>query len=290
MRALADRLRADGIEAWIDQYVQDPDEGWIRWMRGQVKQADRVLLVFTETYQRRFERDEEEGMGFGATFEGVIVTQALYEIGGHNAKFRPVVFHEGDERFISLELRRFNRYRVDTPESPEALLRWLHETPRVIAPEFRVPSVGPSLEAVPSAAGRKVALSNLPERNPFFTGREPMLANAGSAGRAKTNGTQRAGRRGQDPNGLGIRPPALGGYDHAFWVSADSREALVSGYATVAGFLKLPESDAKDQTLAVEAVKRWLSSSHRWLLILDNADDIGMAREFIPPGKTVMCY
>ena len=94
-------------------------------------------------------------MGFGATFEGVIVTQALYEIGGHNAKFRPVVFHEGDERFISLELRRFNRYRVDTPENHEALLRWLHETPRVIAPEFRVPSVGPSLEAVPSAAGRK---------------------------------------------------------------------------------------------------------------------------------------
>jgi hypothetical protein len=42
--------------------VQDPDEGWVRWMRSEVKQADRVLLVFTETYQRRFEGDEEEGI------------------------------------------------------------------------------------------------------------------------------------------------------------------------------------------------------------------------------------
>lgn len=52
VHALADRLRADGVEAWIDQYAQDPNEGWIRWMRNRVKQADRVLLVFTETYQR----------------------------------------------------------------------------------------------------------------------------------------------------------------------------------------------------------------------------------------------
>jgi len=61
--ALANQLRRDGVEAWIDQYIQDPDEGWIRWMRSQVRQASRVLLVFTEVYQRRFEGDEEEGKG-----------------------------------------------------------------------------------------------------------------------------------------------------------------------------------------------------------------------------------
>jgi hypothetical protein len=103
-------------------------------MRNQVKQANRVLLVFTETYQRRFEGDEEEGKGLGVTFEGVIVTQWLYESAGRNAKCRPVVFGEEDEPFIPLELRRFNRYRIDTPENYEALLRWLHEAPRIVAP------------------------------------------------------------------------------------------------------------------------------------------------------------
>jgi SEFIR domain len=134
VRALADQLRADGIEAWIDQYVQDPNEGWSRWMHSQVKQANRVLLVFTETYQRRFEGDEEEGKGLGPMFEGAIVTQALYESGGRNAKFRPVVFREEDEQFIPLELRRFNRYRVDTPDHYQNLLRWLYNAPRIVAP------------------------------------------------------------------------------------------------------------------------------------------------------------
>jgi hypothetical protein len=139
VHALADQLRKDGVDARIDQYTPDPDEGWSKWMRTQVKDADKVLLVFTETYQRRYEGDEEQGKGLGATFEGVIVTQALYEGGGSNAKFRPVVFHEEDEQFIPLELRRFNRYRVDTPENYQALLRWLHEAPRIIAPPVSPP-------------------------------------------------------------------------------------------------------------------------------------------------------
>jgi hypothetical protein len=147
-RALADQLRTDGIESWIDQYVQDPNEGWIRWMRQQVKQADKVLLIFTEAYQRRFEGDEEEGKGLGATFEGVIVTQALYEGGGSNAKFRPVVFEGADERFIPLELRRFNRYRVDTPEQYQNLLRWLYEAPSIVAPTI---GQKPDLPAEPAS-------------------------------------------------------------------------------------------------------------------------------------------
>ena len=132
--ALTNQLRKDGVEAWIDQYIQDPNEGWIRWMRSQVKQANRILLVFTETYQRRSEGDEEEGKGLGATYEGAIVTQALYESGGRNAKFRPVVFREEDKQFIPSGLRQFSHYRVDTPENYEALLRWLHEAPRIVVP------------------------------------------------------------------------------------------------------------------------------------------------------------
>jgi hypothetical protein len=74
-------------------------------------------------------------------------------------------------------------------------------------------------------------------------------------------------------------------YLYTLWASADSREELVSSYVTVAGLLKLPEADCQDQMLALEAVKRWLRSSQSWLLILDNADDLALARKFIPSGK-----
>jgi len=53
--ALTNELRTQGgVDAWIDRYRPDPDEGWISWMRENIERADRVLLVFTETYARRF--------------------------------------------------------------------------------------------------------------------------------------------------------------------------------------------------------------------------------------------
>jgi hypothetical protein len=48
--ALADRLCADGIDAMIDQYEQSPPEGWPAWCEAQIRKADFVLMVCTETY------------------------------------------------------------------------------------------------------------------------------------------------------------------------------------------------------------------------------------------------
>jgi hypothetical protein len=82
----------------------------------------------------------------------------------------------------------------------------------------------------------------------------------------------------------------LAEYANVFWTTANSQKSLVSGYATIVRLLKLSDADTQDQTMAVEAVKRWLTSQRGWLLILDNVDDLGIVRAFIPLGKTVMCY
>lgn len=74
-------------------------------------------------------------------------------------------------------------------------------------------------------------------------------------------------------------------YLYTFWTLADSRDSIVSGYGKIAGLLKLPAAGTQNQMLTVEAVKDWLNVHKGWLLILDNADDLGMAREFIPTGK-----
>jgi hypothetical protein len=60
---LADRLRADGIDWMIDQYVLVPEEGWPLWMERQIEDSDFVLMVCTETYFRRVMDKEEPGKG-----------------------------------------------------------------------------------------------------------------------------------------------------------------------------------------------------------------------------------
>lgn len=62
---LADRLRADGIDAEIDQYNMAPPEGWPLWCERQIEAADVVLMVCTESYHRRVRGEEAPGKGLG---------------------------------------------------------------------------------------------------------------------------------------------------------------------------------------------------------------------------------
>jgi len=74
---LSERLRLDGIETLLDQYVNGtPLEGWPRWMMNQIDAADYVLVVCTETYYRRFRRHEVPGKG--VDWEGALITSDLY--------------------------------------------------------------------------------------------------------------------------------------------------------------------------------------------------------------------
>ena len=131
-----------------------------------------------------------------------------------------------------------------------------------------------------------MALSNLPDRNPFFTGRDDVLAQVEKAladrGLAALSGL---GGVGKTQTALEYAHRHLAEYTKAFWAIADSRDSIVSGYVKIAALLELPEADAREQMLPVEVVKRWLSSHQGWLLLLDNADDLTMARAFIPAGR-----
>lgn len=71
-------------------------------------------------------------------------------------------------------------------------------------------------------------------------------------------------------------------YQAILWARADSRETLVLDYIALASQLHLPEKDAQDQTITIEAISRWLDTHDQWLLILDNADDISMLDNFLP--------
>lgn len=153
-------------------------------------------------------------------------------------------------------------------------------------------SAGPPVSTVP-------LMRSLPyPRNPFFLGREDLLAQL-----------HRQLHAGQ-PLAL-AHPPALSGlggvgktqvaleyayryaqdYQAVLWMRADSRDALVAGFLEVAHILNLPEREERAQAVVVAAVKSWFLQHTSWLLILDNADDLALLPEFLPaplPGHIVL--
>jgi tetratricopeptide (TPR) repeat protein len=72
-------------------------------------------------------------------------------------------------------------------------------------------------------------------------------------------------------------------YQAVLWARAESKEALVSSYGALAHMLSLSQRDEQDQAILVQAVKTWLQTHREWLLILDNADDLALIPEFLPP-------
>ncbi|MGB3491415.1 MAG: FxSxx-COOH system tetratricopeptide repeat protein [Elainellaceae cyanobacterium] len=130
------------------------------------------------------------------------------------------------------------------------------------------------------------------EPNPCFTGRESVLRQI----RQRLNNDRRVGvSQVQAIAGLGGIGKTQTAFEYAsryyweadeadayqavFWIRVDTEQAIQSGYEAIAEVLKLPQADAKEPDVVVQAVKAWLSQHSGWLLVLDNADD----PSFIPP-------
>ena len=109
---LAQRLRADCVDCWIDQFEQGPAEGFPRWMIHQINRADIVLIICTQTYSRRFDGIEEHGKGLGATFEGNLILQQLHDAGMRQLKFIPILLPGSTREYIPQALRGAESFEI----------------------------------------------------------------------------------------------------------------------------------------------------------------------------------
>ena len=128
-RDFANRLRGEGIEAEIDQFIVQPPEGWTDWMARQIRELDFTLLVCTETYLRRVNGDEEYGRGLGVRWEGKLIHNAIYRDAGHNRRFVPVYFEPEDKRHVPDILFDSNHFCVTTEDGWHRLLLHLDGQP-----------------------------------------------------------------------------------------------------------------------------------------------------------------
>jgi hypothetical protein len=129
---LADQLRAEGIDCEIDLFEEAPPEGWPAWMARQLREARFVLVVCTANYHRRVTGREAPGIGLGARWEASLITQHMYETGGKNDKFIPIVFERADLKEIPDFLRHTTHYDVSDRTQYEKLYRRMTAQPRAV--------------------------------------------------------------------------------------------------------------------------------------------------------------
>jgi tetratricopeptide (TPR) repeat protein len=147
-------------------------------------------------------------------------------------------------------------------------------------------TVGKPLSAVTSVVW------NIPHpRNTFFTGREFLLQQLADAWKrdqstAHTPPQAMSGLGGVGKTQIAVEYAYLHRHEYqaVLWVHSATRESLISGYLAIAALLNLPEKHAEAQHVLIEAVRTWLQTQRSWLLILDNANDLDMLGEFMPPA------
>ncbi len=127
--ALSNQLREDGVDCWIDQYEKGlPKKDWPLWMEEKVEESRYTLVVCTAIYHKRFYRREDSGKGKGATWEGAIITNQIYNSYCQNTKFIPVVFSEDDLDKIPTILKGTTNFILK--KKYEDLLRLLTGQPK----------------------------------------------------------------------------------------------------------------------------------------------------------------
>ncbi len=160
--ALAAKLRADGIDARLDQYVNGgPTEGWPRWCSRQIKEAGYVLVVCSR---------KEEEWGAGLTWELNQVLHDIYRSKGNNARYIPVLLDLADKKFIPDYLSGQSHYVVTNKEGYEKLYRHLSGQPEVRLPPLGNPLNLPAGD-VPQLFEELPALKTYTARMPSTPGK-----------------------------------------------------------------------------------------------------------------------
>ena len=124
---LSNRLRGDGINCILDQCEPLPPEGWPRWTRRQLRDADFVLLVCTTTYYRLVMGEEDPTPKAEFRWEGRLLYHYLCEAEVPPGRYIRVLFGGDESARLPPALQNARACRPWTDEGYKELCGWLTE-------------------------------------------------------------------------------------------------------------------------------------------------------------------
>jgi tetratricopeptide (TPR) repeat protein len=284
---IAWQLEEVGYTVFIQAWDFRPGGNFVLDMQGAAKKAKRTIAVLSPDYLKSSFAASEWAAAFDKDPTGEKGTLLPVRVRKCKPKglLRPIVYID----LFDLDEATAKQNLLDGVPSgrkkPKVKPAFPNAPSRTIASAPSFPGATPTI-AMP-------AIWNIPFlRNQNFTGREDELAelhaslNSGEA-TALIQPQAISGLGGIGKTQLAVEYAYRHGTDYAivWWMRSEDPVTLASDYALLAVKLELPEKDATEQHIAVEAVKEWLRQNRGWLLIFDNAEDSDSVRDYIPRGS-----
>jgi hypothetical protein len=244
VKFLKPMVRQEDVTLYSDRDIKISAD-WHEHIQAQLNGAKAVVLLVSPAYLASDYIASSElpvilknATNHGVNIFPILIAPSLFD----QAKYKYVDPKTGPQEFTLASLQAANApsktlVEMTEGEQNRVLLKVAEQLGNLLKAQVDRSQEG--------ATDYKMALSNVLDRNPFFTGRERALVQLQQAlaaqGRAVLSGLGGVGKT-QTIVEYAHRHMAV--YGHVFWVSADSREALVSGYAAIARLLELPAVDS----------------------------------------------
>jgi tetratricopeptide (TPR) repeat protein len=269
-------LRRQGlIIAWHDRHIQAGTD-WSQAIDEHLERASVILLLISADFLA------------SDYCYGIEMQRALQRHQANEARVIPILLRPVDWGKAPFA------YLQALPTGAKPITTWRNRDAAFTDVAAGIRRVIEDLSSLAASAPRAALppIWNVPSpRNSFFIGRDEILT------RLRTQlqkGQATALSQPQAITGLGGIGKTQIAVEYAYrfhqdyqvvlWARAENNEVLTSSYVTIASLLKLPEREAQEQEITVQAVKVWLQRHSGWLLILDNADDLSLVPAFLPPA------
>ncbi|MFJ4005430.1 FxSxx-COOH system tetratricopeptide repeat protein [Streptomyces sp. NPDC090023] len=271
------QLRQAGHQVELDWWSWQTGDDFVHRMNAALGEVDAVVALFSKNYfaPKRWTHEE---------------WTASFAVRG---RLVPVVIEplaDDDIPAILAGKLRKDLHGLDETSATAALLEAVHG-PGTPAGPFDFPggsAAAPDAKTdtgcpgVPGSVGLP-EVWNVRRRNPDFSGREDALERLRAGLVSGHQALHGMGGIGKTQVAVEYAHRFAGQYDLVWWVDAEQANQLPVRYTEFADRLGIAEPDAGTEVNA-RALLQHLRTRHRWLLILDNAEQPDQIAPWLPEG------
>ncbi|MEU0040762.1 FxSxx-COOH system tetratricopeptide repeat protein, partial [Streptomyces sp. NPDC006333] len=275
------QLQQAGHQVELDRWSWRTGDDFVQKMNLALDKADAVVALFSRQYfaPKRWTREEWSAV---VALRGRLVPVAIE------------LLADDDIPALLAGRLRTDVHGLDETVATAALLEAVRGPAPPTGPVAFPGAASPDTTTKPDAQRPRLPSSvGLPEvwnvrrRNPDFSGREAVL---GQVRTGLLSGHQAVVQALQGMGGIGKTQIALeyahrfaSQYDLVWWVDAERADQLPVRYTELADRLGIAKSDAGSEANA-HALLHHLRTRHRWLLILDNAEQPDQIEPWLAEG------